>query len=168
MLQSFGRSLQEEILMIALARIRKVGIEVAPLLVVLLAGTWGHAQPQSAPAAGEASRLRILYVGHPGSEREKDFVQFLGQHFETVKTGDLSAFHRKPFTNKDAEGFDVTILDYDGDGFEAPRPMLRPRFPEDESRNPRPPDDRWFTRPLITVGVVGGRISDCGLKTAYS
>jgi hypothetical protein len=112
--------------------------------------------------------LKILYAGHPGSDREKEFVQFLGQHFETVKTADLSAFHRKPFTNKDAEGFDVTILDYDGDGFQAPRPVIQPRFPEDESRNPRPADDRWFTRPLITVGVVGGLISDCGLKTGYS
>ncbi len=154
--------------MIASMGIRKIGVVSVALLVVLLAGVSGSAQPSATSPSAEPSQLRILYVGHRGSEREKDFVQFLGQHFETVKTADLSAFHRKPFTNKDAEGFDVTILDYDGDGFQAPRPVIQPRFPEDESRNPRSPDDRWFTRPLITVGVVGGLISDCGLKTGYS
>lgn len=102
----------------------------------------------SAPRTTDAAEaLRILYAGHPGSARERDFVGFLAKHFGTVKTGDL-----KTFKAGDAQGFDVTILDYDGDGFKAPRPAL----------------PQGFSRPVITVGVVGGFI--CGslnLKTGY-
>jgi hypothetical protein len=109
--------------------------------------------------------LKILYVGHPGSEREKDFVQFLEQYFETVKTADLSAFDRKVFADEDMKSSDVTILDYDGDGFKAPRAMLVPRFLDDVSRRPR---GSWLTRPVITVSVAGGLIaSQAGLKTGY-
>jgi len=133
--------------MVAWPRIRKIGVVAAALLLVLLAGTWSPAPSQSVPVADEVSKLRILYVGHPGSEREKDFVQFLGQHFETVKTADLSAFK-----DKDAGGFDVTILDYDWDGFKAPHARISPQF----------------SRPLITVGVAGGLMCDrWGLKTGY-
>lgn len=91
--------------------------------------------------------LRVLYAGHPGTDREKDFVDFLAKHFETVMTSDLKAFK-----DSDAEGFDVTILDYDGDGFKAPRPRI----------------PRSFARPVITMGVAGAFI--CGslnLKTDY-
>ena len=72
--------------------IRSIGLafRVTAASVILLAASASFAQ--STPAAAEKSKLRILYAGHAGSDREKDFVQFLGQHFETVKTGDLSAF----------------------------------------------------------------------------
>jgi hypothetical protein len=126
---------------------RRIGLAsvTAVLLAILLADSRSYAQ--AAPAAAEKGKLRVLYAGHPGSDREKDFVQFLGQHFETVKTGDLSAFK-----DQDAEGYDVTILDYDGDGFKAPRPRV----------------SQAFSRPLITVGVAGGLMaSQWGLKTGY-
>ncbi len=154
--------------MVASTRIRKIGVVTVGLLTVLLAGTWSHAQSQPAPAADAISQLRILYVGHPGSEREQDFVQFLGQHFATVKTADLGAFVGKSFADKDMEGFDVALLDYDGDGFKAPRARVVPRFPEDVSQVPRALEGFWLTRPLITVGVTGGLIaSQGGLKTGY-
>jgi hypothetical protein len=155
--------------MIASTRIRKTGVVSASLLVVLLAGVVsGSAQPSATSPAAEPSQLRILYVGHPGSEREKDFVQFLGQHFETVKTADLSTFAGKPFADKDMAGFDVAILDYDGDGFKAPRARIVPRFPEDASRGLRALEGSWLTRPLITVGVTGGLVaSQARLKTGY-
>ena len=74
-------------------------------------------------------------------------MKFLGQHFATVKTADLAAF-----TESQCDGFDVTILDYDGDGFEAPRPRISPQF----------------SHPLVTVGVPGGLMcSNWGLKTGY-
>ena len=153
--------------MIASTGVRKVGVAAA-LLLVLLAGTRSSAQSQSAPADAEMSKLRILYVGHPDSDREKDFVQFLGAYFATVKTADLNAFDRKTFTDKDAEGFDVTILDYDGDGFKAPRAMVVPRFADDGPGNPRSSVGPSFSRPLITVGVAGGLMcSQWGLKTGY-
>ena len=97
----------------------------------------------------EANRinLRILYAGHPDSKREKEFVQFLTSHFAGVETGDLVTFQESQ-----AESFDVIILDYDGDGFNAPRPQLSPEY----------------ARPTVTVGVAGALI--CGnmsLKTGY-
>jgi len=91
--------------------------------------------------------FRILYAGHPGSEREGDFIQFLRRHFGTVETGDL-----EKFAEAQCDGFDVTILDYDGEGFEAPRPRI----------------SEQFSRPLVTVGVPGGLMcSQWRLKTGY-
>ncbi len=91
--------------------------------------------------------LRILYVGHPDSAREKDFVNFLTKQFKAVETADL-----KGFKEGQTDGFDVTILDYDGDGFKSPRPNI--------SRN--------FTRPMVTVGVAGALMSSrWNLKTGY-
>jgi hypothetical protein len=91
--------------------------------------------------------LRILYVGHPDSSREKDFVNFLTKQFKAVETADL-----KDFNEGQTDGFDVTILDYDGDGFKSPRPNI--------SRN--------FSRPMVTVGVTGALMSSrWNLKTGY-
>jgi hypothetical protein len=91
--------------------------------------------------------LRILYVSHPGSDRAKDFEGFLSKHFIIVKMGDLKAFRES-----DSENFDVTILDYDGDGFKAPRPQISPNF----------------SRPVVTVGVMGGLLcNNLSLKTGY-
>lgn len=91
--------------------------------------------------------LRILYAGHPDSKREKEFVQFLTSHFSKVETGDLATFQESQ-----AESFDVIILDYDGDGFNAPRLQLSPEY----------------ARPTVTVGVAGAFIcSNMSLKTGY-
>jgi hypothetical protein len=92
--------------------------------------------------------LRILYLGHPGSEREADFVGFLERYFRQVKTGNLAV----PFNARRTADADVVLLDYDGDGFKAPRPQL-------------PPD---YARPTVTLGVAGAFIcSQRGLKTGY-
>lgn len=91
--------------------------------------------------------LKILYAGHPGSEREQDFSGFLREHFAEVAVTDLAAFRER-----EADAFDVVIMTYDGDGFKAPRPHISP----------------GFSRPLMTVGVPGAFI--CGnlsLKMAY-
>ena len=94
--------------------------------------------------------IRILYVGHPGSKREKDFVDFLSKHFGTVEKGDLVAF--KESQSKD---YDVTILDYDLEG-------------ENVFKSPRPRISQNFSRPMITVGVAGALICDSlRLKTGY-
>jgi len=104
------------------------------------------------PAGGAAGArkkidLRVLYVGHPQSARESDFADFLEKHFTKVGKGDL-----KEFKQEQAEGFDVVVLDYDGDGFKAPKPQIGP----------------VYSRATVTVGVVGadigGRLS---LKTRY-
>ena len=91
--------------------------------------------------------LRILYAGHPGSSRETEFVKFLTEHFKGVQKGDLAQFKEQH-----ADGFDVIILDYDGEGFKAPRPRLSSEY----------------KRPTVTVGVAGARIcSGMSLKTGY-
>ena len=92
--------------------------------------------------------MNILYAGHLGSDREKDFVAFLKKHFTKVETSDFSKFN-----GSQAEGYDVTILDYDGDGFKAPRPTSIPQS---------------FRKPLVTVGVVGAFVcGDLRLKMDY-
>ncbi len=53
--------------------------------------------------------LRILYVGLPDTERQKDFVEFLRQHFWQVDTADYNTF--KEEQTKDC---DVAIFDKDG------------------------------------------------------
>jgi hypothetical protein len=99
------------------------------------------------PALSTKIAMRILYAGHPGSAREKEFVEFLGNYFTQVQTGDLAKF-----TNESADGFDVMIFDYDEQGFNAPQPRL--------SQN--------YARPTVTVGVPGTAIgSQLGLKTGY-
>lgn len=127
----------------------------ALILLLLLGVLWGCKgknlpDSQSGPTdtGSKAARgLRILYAGHPGSPREKDFVGFLRAHFAVVETGDLAAFN-----GSQSDGFDVTLLDYDGDGFKAPRP----RLPE------------GFSRPILTIGVPGGLMcSQWRLKTGY-
>ncbi|MCX5643940.1 MAG: hypothetical protein NTZ17_04535 [Phycisphaerae bacterium] len=116
---------------------RRIGVASVALLAILLAGARSHAQSLSSPAVSELGQLRILYVGHPDSDRQKDFVQFLGQHFSTVKTGDLRAFKEK-----DTDGFDVTLLDWDANVLEGPYPKV----------------SEGFARPVITLGVRGALI----------
>jgi hypothetical protein len=134
-------------LMVASVGTRRIGVASVALLAILLAGARSHAQSLSSPAVSELGQLRILYVGHPDSDRQKDFVQFLGQHFSTVKTGDLRAFKEK-----DTDGFDVTLLDWDRNDLQGPRPTV----------------SESFSRPVITIGVPGGLIGrQWRLKTGY-
>lgn len=65
---------------------------------------------QEQPAASPSKiPLRVLYVGLPGTERQKDFVTFLGKHFKQVETADYNTF--KEEQTKDC---DVAIFDKDG------------------------------------------------------
>ncbi len=116
--------------------------------VVFTAGLFLLAPAASAqPAPGKKIDLKILYAGHPGSSREKEFVEFLGKQFRDVKAADLAGFGEAQ-----AQGFDVVLLDYDGDGFKAPRPALSPNY----------------RRATVTLGVAGGLLtSSLGLKTGY-
>jgi hypothetical protein len=136
--------------MIAATDVRKTGraAAFAVLLLVLPAGVASSSQsPSSAPAVAEGSKLRLLYMGRPGTDREKDFVGFLKKYFDVVQTGNLQTFKEA-----DTQGFDVTLLDWDWNEFKGPRPKL--------SEN--------FSRPLMTLGVPGGLIcSQWRLKTGY-
>jgi hypothetical protein len=91
--------------------------------------------------------LKILYAGRPGSDREKDFVQFLREHFDSVQTGNLETFKEA-----DTQGFDVTLLDWDWNELNGPRPSV----------------SESFSRSIITLGVAGGLICrQWRLKTGY-
>lgn len=57
----------------------------------------------------EKSDLRILYVGLPDTDRQKDFVTFLGKYFKQVDTADYHAF-----TEEQTKDCDVAIFDKDG------------------------------------------------------
>jgi hypothetical protein len=117
-----------------------VGVVIAALLVLPL-----DVSAQTKPA--DKIDLKVLYAGQPGSAREKDFVDFLGRHFREVKTSDLAQFHPGA-----ASGFDVILMDYDGDPFKAPCPNLLGDY----------------TRPTVTVAVPGAMICrQLGLKTGY-
>jgi opacity protein-like surface antigen len=135
--------------MIASPGVKRIGIVsmLAGLLLALSASAASQAQSSSAPAVAEKSRLRILYAGYPGTDREKDFVGFLKKYFEVVRTGNLATFKEA-----DTQGFDVTLLDWDWNDLQGPKPMV----------------SESFSRPVVTVGVPGALICrQWKLKTGY-
>ncbi len=120
-----------------------------------LSGNGAERQPAQLTGANPPwnRHLKILYAGRPGSDREKDFVHFLTEYFDVVRTGNLQTFKES-----DTQGFDVTLLDWDWNGndsndFQGPKPVLPESFP----------------RPLITLGVPGTWLgSQWRLKTSYT
>ncbi len=119
-----------------------------PVLTAILFCFWMAYGEKDVSEAGKKIGLRVLYAGHPGSAREKDFIEFLEEHFVKVGKGDLAKFEEEQ-----AKDFDVVILDYDGGGFKSPRPRI----------------DRGYTRSTVTVGVTGAFIcGNLGLKTDYT
>ncbi len=117
----------------------------------------------SSSRADEPIPLKILYAGHPGTPRERDFVEFLKAHFTRVES-----MSYEEFKESDAQGRDVVILDWtstypvdkDGNdvdmqkvGVEAWSKMmyaLRPRTIPQLSES--------YDRPTILVGEAGGYI----------
>jgi hypothetical protein len=92
--------------------------------------------------------LSILYAGCPGTDREKDFVALLTQHFAKVETASLTSISMKT-----AAPFDVVIADWrerykyvDGKATEY---VGGPAFTLDPS----------FTKPIVMIGAVGGEIA---------
>jgi hypothetical protein len=101
---------------------------------MLLAGAEQGSAREPAPVNRS---LKILYAGRPGSDREADFVAFLQQQFDVVRTGNLETLREA-----DLQGFDVTLLDWDGNVFAGPCPQF----------------SESFSRPVITLGVHGSMI----------
>jgi len=91
--------------------------------------------------------LRILYAGLPNTERAKDFVDFLNKHFKQVETTDYNTFK-----GDKTAGFDVTIIDYDGQDVRAPLPSV----------------SREYSRATVTIGSPGADLGNrLSLKTGY-
>ncbi len=91
--------------------------------------------------------INILYAGLPETDRAKDFMGFLGKYFKAVTFTDFNAFDE----NKTA-GYDIVILDHDGEAFRAKLPKI----------------SKKYSRATITMGVPGAFIcSRLSLKTSY-
>ena len=104
-------------------------------------------------AGGGKIPLRILYVGLPDTERQKDFVSFLSENFTEVKTAGLYTF-----TEEQTKDSDVVILDKDGIQW--------------AGRGGSPLWDlkvsAQYTRPTLTLGIPGAFWADrMRLKTSY-
>ena len=114
------------------------------LLTAVLIGFFGSAARADVPIA-----LKVLYAGNPGSDREREFVTFLRGQFVDVSTGDYESF-----TEGDADGYDVVILDWtsiypreaDGSvkkGFKTLVNYAKPKLTE------------GYDRPTILIGHAG-------------
>ena len=107
---------------------------------------------QQVPAA-EKLGVRVLYAGNPGSDRAKDFVSFLGQHFATV-----SETNYEKFRQSEVNGFDVVIFDWTS---------IYPRDKDGKLaqtttglHSPKPPRlSAEFDRPAILIGAAGGSLA---------
>jgi hypothetical protein len=138
--------LPEEEFMSISAGAQRIGVAPRAIgLLVILVAESALGSRQEPPQLDRS--LKILYAGRPGSDREKDFVTFLKKHFEVVRTGNLETFKEA-----DTQGFDVTLLDWDANTFNGPRPRV----------------SDGFARPVMTLGVAGGMICrQWRLKTGY-
>ena len=104
-------------------------------------------------AVGGKIPLRILYVGLPDTERQKDFVSFLSENFTEVKTAGLNTF-----TEDQTKDSDVVILDKDGIQW--------------AGRGGNPLWDlkvsAQYSRPTLSLGIPGAFWADrMRLKTGY-
>jgi hypothetical protein len=103
--------------------------------------------------ADEPIDLKVLYAGHPGSDREKDFVAFLGRHFVKVGTADY-----RTFAADRARGYDVVVLDWtsiyprDKDGKVAERITRM-----DSPTPPKLPEG--YDRPTVLIGAAAGYVT---------
>ena len=81
-------------------------------IILALTITLSAASLSGAQAADDAANLidlKVLYAGHAGSERAKDFESFLTQHFREVATTSYSEF-----SPEQADDFDVVVFDWRG------------------------------------------------------
>ena len=98
-------------------------------------------------ATGEKIPLKILYVGLPDTERQKDFVEFLSGYFTEVKTADYNNCKEEQ-----TEDSDVVIFDKDGIEWKSLDIKVSEKY----------------DKATIAVGVPGAFWNDrMGLKTGY-
>ncbi len=121
-------------------------------LITSVCGTFTTHSAEAAKTPDGKLALRIIYFGQPNSARQKDFVSFLGKHFDKVSAGDLNAF-----APKDAAGYDVVLLDYD-----------EVKVVGNTIQMPKTPLLENYSRPTLTLGATGALMCDrWRLKTGY-
>jgi hypothetical protein len=110
-----------------------VKLTVVSTLVALLA----LAHPVRAGAA-ELNKLKVLYVGEPGTARASQFASFLKTNVAQLETASRATF--KP---QQAASFDVVLLDWPQSG-----------TPRDTTRSPLGERSAW-TKPTVLLGSAG-------------
>lgn len=96
------------------------------------------------------AKLSLLYVGEPGTVREKSFVDFLEQKFASVRTASLA-----DIGSLELSGIDVTVIDGEPTaGTVGPPERI---VPQD------------LPTATVLIGGVGGKVADAmGLKLGWS
>jgi len=128
-------------------------IRLKNLLLILTLATvcWVRPHPASGANPGKID-LAIIYYGDLKSDRGKDFVAFLTEHFTKVGQGELTAFGKQ-----EAGRYDVAILDYD-----------ELKVVNKQIRMPPIPFDSSYSHPTMTLGATGALVCDrLRLKTGY-
>jgi hypothetical protein len=104
----------------------------------------------SAVRAGEPIDLKVLYAGNPGSDREKDFRALLAGHFAEAGTIDY-----RRFTEPDAKGYDVVILDWTSIYARDDRGKLKSGADMMIHSPTAPKLAESYGRPTILIGAAG-------------
>jgi hypothetical protein len=117
---------------------------VAVLSLLLI---WPAFAPQSAKdkeALGDAKKLKVLYAGKRGGDREAKFAGFLARLFAKV-----DAIGLEQLTEKAAAPYDVVIADWE-------RRYAHGDYQDNKKPKYKIPDG--FSKPVILVGLVAGEI----------
>jgi hypothetical protein len=90
--------------------------------------------------AADLDKLKVLYIGEPGTARAQHFTGFVGKN-----VGQIEMASRKDFKPADAEGFDVVLLDW---------PQSNSAREERNGRSPLGERAEW-SKPTVLLGSAG-------------
>ena len=106
----------------------------------ILAAVIGLMFSLTASQGAELSKLKVLYVGTPGTERARQVVAFLQD-----KVAHVEAASRRGFDPREAAAFDVVMLDWPQEGRQ-----------EQYWKEPAPLGDRQsWSKPTVLLGSAG-------------
>jgi hypothetical protein len=108
-------------------------LKIASVAAALL-GLTGAAQ------AANLDKLKVLYIGEPGTPRARHFTGFVGKN-----VGKVEAVSRKDFKPADADEFDVVLLDW---------PQSQDAREERKARPPLGERAAW-SKPTVLLGSAG-------------
>ena len=102
------------------------------------------------PARGDGPPLplRVLYAGKGGTDRSREFQDFLRPRVAALGVADFAIFR-----DRDADGYDVAILDGD------PADVDRATDPATKAGQPWPELSPASGRPTVLVGAMGGLVA---------
>ncbi len=107
-------------------------------LFAFIAATYGFALHTA--NAAELSQLKLLYVGDASSQRAREFKGFL-----KMNVGQIEVANRIGFNPKQAEGFDVVLLEWAQGGADREFPPTKSPLGESAAWN----------KPTVLIGSAG-------------